>query len=196
MSHSARSSLSDLSVQTLPLTPAVPSHKRTPSRTYFSLVEEDFSGSVSSAQPEAEVAHGFEKLGFGESVAIGLSAVAVLSLAIVAATVTLLKVKCPSETLKRLVLLAPRFFNFIGARETFLVPVLYASILGWGYLRHLGKTGAARFETPGSELTLGAITIVYFWFSHNHNMSVSSAYMHLCYTQWLCFIPKETAQAF
>jgi hypothetical protein len=93
MSHSARSSLSDLSVQTLPLTPAVPSHKRTPSRTYFSLADHEFPGPVSNAQPEVEVTHGFEKLGFGESVAIGLSVAAVLSLAIVAATVTLLKVK-------------------------------------------------------------------------------------------------------
>ncbi|CAE7221439.1 unnamed protein product [Rhizoctonia solani] len=71
MSHSARSSLSDLSVQTLPLTPAPASHKRTPSRTYFSLADEDFSAPADNAQPEAEVVHGFEKLGFGESVAIG-----------------------------------------------------------------------------------------------------------------------------
>ncbi|GAB1520169.1 hypothetical protein RhiTH_003242 [Rhizoctonia solani] len=93
MAHSARSSLSDLSVQTLPLTPAAPSHKRTPSRTYFSLAEEEFPGPIRDVQPEAEVTHGFEKLGFGESVAVGLSVLAVLSLAIVAATVTLLKVK-------------------------------------------------------------------------------------------------------
>ncbi|KAJ1301259.1 hypothetical protein OPQ81_003667 [Rhizoctonia solani] len=75
MSHSGRSSLSDLSVQTLPLTPAPPSHKRTPSRTYFSLADEEFPGPVDNSQPEAEPTHGFEKLGFGESVAIGLSQV-------------------------------------------------------------------------------------------------------------------------
>ncbi|CAE6489132.1 unnamed protein product [Rhizoctonia solani] len=94
MSHSARSSFSDSSVQTLPLTPAPSSHKRTPSRTYFSLAEDEFTGPADNVQPEAELARGFEKLGFGESVAIGLSMIAVLSLAIVAATVTLLKVKC------------------------------------------------------------------------------------------------------
>ncbi|CAE6410267.1 unnamed protein product [Rhizoctonia solani] len=93
MSHSARSSLSDLSVQTLPLTPTPTSHKRTPSRTYFSLADEEFAGPADNVQPETELVHGFEKLGFGECVAIGLSVVAVLSLAIVAATVTLLKVR-------------------------------------------------------------------------------------------------------
>lgn len=45
-------------------------------------------------QPEAEVTvtQGFEKIGAGESIAIGLSVAAVLTLAAVAASVTLLKV--------------------------------------------------------------------------------------------------------
>ncbi|QRV99011.1 hypothetical protein RhiJN_27030 [Ceratobasidium sp. AG-Ba] len=77
---SARSSLSDLSVHTLPLTPAphrpTHSHKRTPSRTYSSLAEED------EERPEMQ---GFDPLGHGESVAIGLSIVGVLFLAGVAA---------------------------------------------------------------------------------------------------------------
>jgi hypothetical protein len=92
MAHSAQSSLSDLSVQTLPLTPALPQHRCTSSQTYFSLAGNDFAGSSDNTRPEAEVIQGFEKLGAGENVAIGMSVVAVLSLAIVAATVTLLKV--------------------------------------------------------------------------------------------------------
>lgn len=95
MAHSARSSLSDLSVQTLPLTPAPPQHKRTPSRTYFSLAGDEFLEPSNHTQPEVEVTatQGFEKLGAGESIAISLSVAAVLTLAAVAATVTLLKVR-------------------------------------------------------------------------------------------------------
>ncbi|CEL53292.1 hypothetical protein RSOLAG1IB_06259 [Rhizoctonia solani AG-1 IB] len=119
MSHSARSSLSDLSVQTLPLTPAVPSHKRTPSRTYFSLADEEFPGPVSNAQPEVEVTHGFEKLGFGESVAIG---------------------QVVKRTSLGLVSLASEDFNFANTRETLPGPILLMT--GRTHLRHLGKTSA------------------------------------------------------
>lgn len=90
MAHSARSSLSDLSVQTLPLTPA-PQHKRTPSRTYFSLADDEFLGPPDITRPEIPVSQGFEKLGTGESVIVGLSVIAVLALAAVAATATLSK---------------------------------------------------------------------------------------------------------
>ncbi|KAG9098867.1 hypothetical protein FRC06_005891 [Ceratobasidium sp. 370] len=90
MSHSARSSISDLSVQTLPLTPA-PHHRRTPSRTYFSLAGDGFLGRRGDSEAEAPVVQGFDKLGPGESLAVGLSVIAVLFLAAVAATVTLLK---------------------------------------------------------------------------------------------------------
>ncbi|KAB5592972.1 hypothetical protein CTheo_3607 [Ceratobasidium theobromae] len=92
MTHSARSSLSDLSVQTLPLTPAAPQHKRTPSQTYFSLAEDGFVGTSNDARLEVEAAQGFEKFGSGEGIAMGISVVAVLSLAAVAATFTFLRV--------------------------------------------------------------------------------------------------------
>jgi hypothetical protein len=92
MTHSARSSLSDLSVHTLPLTPA-PHHKRTPSgsRTYSSLAGDDYFGQGDDTGADAPDVQGFDKLGTGESFAMGLSVVAVLVLATVAATVTLLK---------------------------------------------------------------------------------------------------------
>ncbi|KAG8693668.1 hypothetical protein FRC08_008975 [Ceratobasidium sp. 394] len=91
MSHSARSSASDLSVQTLPLTPA-PRHRRTPSSPYFSLAGDEFLGRRGDSETEAPVAQGFDKLGPGEGLAVGLSVVGVLFLAAVAAAVTLLKV--------------------------------------------------------------------------------------------------------
>ncbi|KAG8682538.1 hypothetical protein FRC09_016697, partial [Ceratobasidium sp. 395] len=90
MSHSARSSISDLSVHTLPLTPATP-HRRTPSRTYFSLAGDEFLGRREESGTEEPIAQGFDKLGPGESVAIGLSIADVLFIAAVAAGVTLLK---------------------------------------------------------------------------------------------------------